>query len=157
MACHAQDLLDHSPGIDTSSSLICRSCHDERRDAMLVHEHVERARPRIDTGASLARSQRQMLPTARSAISGQQLVSVRQRSRSPAGMAVRTMAATATADTIYDFKVKVWTPIPPRHVLLSLTSHAIAMLSTLCALMAIAQRHAQFKLRRLDVLPYCAS
>ena len=53
-----------------------------------------------------------MLPTARSALSGQQLVSVRQRSRSSAGMSVRTMAAAATADTIYDFKVKVWTPLP---------------------------------------------
>ena len=67
-----------------------------------------------------------MLPTARSALSGQQLTSVRQRSRSAARKSVRAMAATATADSIYDFKVKVLTPFPH---LPSLATHANASVS----------------------------
>jgi len=39
-------------------------------------------------------------------------MSARRRSRSSAGMSVRTMAAAATVDTIYDFKVKVRSPSP---------------------------------------------
>ena len=54
-----------------------------------------------------------VLPTARSMISGQRLVSAsKQRSRAPAAMSVRAMAATASAGTLYDYSLKV------RHTLL---------------------------------------